>query len=222
MTLQVASPEKKGVYQASKWLKWQVLCSAEELQALFEMLKPFWLFYLTGIVEGKATAPEAFLAEYGRWIEKLKQGQVPTEEEQRRLLACALTDDLESLWLQDVGKGYLVKVGKPVMQVQSHFFSYSEADQTFRPMSMGVQSIFWGLQFSWPQIYQDPHTMEICETGMHRLPKALQGWVREWTRPTPFVVGGKKINSPIRLGKSCFSWIPHHPGLKKQGIGIHA
>lgn len=222
MTLQVASPEKKGVYQASKWLKWQVLCSEEELRTLFEMLKPFWLFHLTGIVDGKPMAPEVFLAEYGRWIEKLKQGQVPTEEEQRRLLACAFTDDLESLWLQDVKKGYLVKVAKPVMQVQSHFFSYSEVDQTFRPMSMGVQSIFWGLQFSWPQIYQDPHTMEICETKMHRLPKALQVWVREWTRPTPFVVGGKKINSPIRLGKGCFSWIHHHPELKEQGIGIHA
>jgi hypothetical protein len=221
MTLRISKPADEGVYQASKWLKYQILLDAEELGSLFRALGQFWIFPMTGIVNGKPTSHDFFIAEYGRWIEGLKNGIIPSAEMFRRLLACVFVDDLEALWLQEVSPGqFLTKIQKPVVQVQAHYFSYSSVDEVFRPMSMGKESIFWGLQFSFPQIYQDPKTMELLDAKEGFLFRKIQIWAREASRATPFLVGGKKTNVPIRLGRQCFSWINCHPQLREQQIQV--
>jgi hypothetical protein len=220
--IRISTPEKEGVYQGSKWLKFQVLCERKELEKLFELLRPFFIFPLTGIVDGHPLSEERFLSEIDSWIVNLREGRVPEDAGLKKILAAAFTDDLDSLWLQEVpGKGYLMKMSKPVLLAQAHSFSYSEIDGVFRPMSMGPQSIFWGIQFSFPSIYQDAKTMELREVERGKLFDAVRLWVREETRATPFIVKEKRINSPIRLGKGCFSWIGSHPQLGKQGISIH-
>lgn len=221
MTLAISTPQQEGNFQGSKWLKFQVLCDAEELRDLFGRLAPFSIYPLTGVVSGSPLDPEFFIGEYGSWIEDLKQGIAPTEAQLRRLLACALIEDRSALWLQEIpGRGYLVKIRKPVIQVQAHYFSYSSVDGIFRPMSMGVNSVFWGLQFSFPQIYQDGQSLEFFETEENRLFEILRLWVRNATRPTPFFADGKKNNSPIRIGKNCLCWIGRHPQLIQQQIGV--
>jgi hypothetical protein len=218
VSLRASSVSEEGVYQASKFLKIQVLCDAEELRALFDALKPFWIYPLSGIGSGEEISSETFLAKYATWIEQLKNGAVPKE-----VMAWAFAEDPSCLWKQEVpGKGYLVKIAKPVVQVQGHYFTYSRVDGEFRPMTMGQGSVFWGLQFMTPQIYQDPKTMELREVGENRIFKIIRQWSRDFTRPTPFVVDGKKSNEPIRLGKNCFSWINNHPQLIENGITVHA
>lgn len=218
-SLRVSTPEKEGVYQGSKYLKFHVLCSAQELEKLFHQLSPFWIYRLTGLSDAEPIGQDRFLAVYDSWIEGLKQGNVPTDAALKELLACAFTADLEALWKQPVpGNRFLVKVAKPLVQVQAHFFTYSPIDGVFRPMTMGSESIFWGLQFAFPQIYQDPKTMELREVEESenaQLFQKIKQWVKDETRPTPFLVEGQKINVPIRLGKSCFSWIFQHPQLTK-------
>ncbi len=221
-SLRISSVDNEGVYQGSKWSKIQVLCDGEELKTLFDQLAPFWIFPLTGIVAGNPLSPDLFIEEYSRWVEGLKRGTSPSDEELKKILACAFTDDLSALWLQPVSKGYLTKISKPVVQVQAHFFTYSSLDGVFRPMSMGKETIFWGIQFSFPQIHQDAKTMELCETEENGLFRKIQLWAREMTRATPFVVEGQKKNVPIRLGKRCFSWIHSHPQLIQQKIGVYA
>ncbi len=219
--MKISTPEIEGIYQGSKWLKFQVLCSSEELQDLFNQFEPFFLFPLSGIVNGEKLSKEMFLKEYGSSIEGLKNGGSP-EDSFLRKMTCVCTDDEDALWLQEIpGKGYLTKIKKPVLQIQAHYFSYSKEDGVFRPMSMGQESIFWGLQFSYPSIYQDPKTMELHQAPKNRLFENVKQWIRNATRPTPFVVGEQKINSPIRLGKNCFSWIHSHPGLKNKEISIY-
>lgn len=221
MTLRVSTLEKEGVYQGSKWLKFQVLCDAIELRSFFEKIRPFFIFPLTGIVDGKPIREELFLETWSAVIASLQNGQVPEEKVLRQMFASALTDDPEALWLQQIeGKGYLTKISRPLIQMQAHWFTYSELDRVFRPMSMGPSSIFWGVQFSYPQIYQDPITMELKETDRPILFEKLRFWVREATRATPFIVGGQKSCVPIRLGKRCFPWIDRHPQLNVQGIGV--
>lgn len=223
MTLSISNLQKEGVYQGSKWLKFQVLCNPEELKELFFRLSPFFIFPLTGIVTGQALSQQIFLEAYTDWIEGLKKGDVPSDALLRSFLACAFTDNLEDLWLQEIpNKGYLVKISRPLIQVQTHYFTYSSEDAVFRPMSMGSETIFWGLQFSYPQIYQDPKTLELKTAPQNRLFDILRLWVRESTRATPFLVEGKRVNSSIRTGKNCFSWIHQHPQLKARGIGIWA
>ncbi len=136
-----------------------------------------------------------------------------------------MTEDLDAMWLQPVADGrFLMKIGKPVIQIQAHFFTYSSLDGVFRPMTMGPESIFWGLQFSFPQIYQNPKTMELLEveeSANSELFQKVRRWVRDATRATPFVVEGKKVNATIRIGKNCFSWIKNHPQLAAKKLGIY-
>ena len=218
--LRISNLSAEGIYQGSKWLKVQVLSDGSELKELFDLLSPFSIYPLTGIVDGHPISPDFFIAEYSRWIEGLKKGAVPSDSELRRLLACAFTDDPEALWLQPVSKGFLTKIGRPLVQVQAHFFSYSPIDGVFRPMSLGENSIFWGLQLSFPQIYQDAKSMELREVEEGSLFRKIQLWARESTRATPFSVDGKRVNAPLRLGKKSFSWIRSHPQLLSQNIGI--
>lgn len=226
MSLRVSNPQSEGIYQGSKYLKYQVLCDVEELRSLFGRLNPFLIYPLTGLGDGEPIAPERFIKEYSLWIEKLKVGTIPTDQELRSVLACAFTAESDALWKQEIpGERYIVKMGKPIIQVQAHFFTYSPIDGVFRPMTMGASNIFWGLQFSFPQIYQDPKTMELLEVDESpnsELFQKIKQWVRDETRATPFIVDEKRTNVPIRLGKNCFSWIHSHPQLKIQKIGVYA
>jgi hypothetical protein len=224
MTLRISTLADEGVYQGSKYLKFQVLCDVEELKGLFD--GSFTIYPLTGLRDGAPIEPEQFLEEYGTWVEELKQGRVPTDAALRRMLAAAFTAEPDALWKQEVpGNRFMIKMAKPVVQVQAHFFTYSPIDGVFRPMTMGTENIFWGLQFSFPQIYQDPKTMEffeIDESPNAELFQKIKLWVRNETRATPFMVDGKRVNVPIRLGKNCFSWIHNHPQLIEQKIGVYA
>jgi hypothetical protein len=224
MTLKISTPDLEGVYQGSKFLKIQVLCDAQELEALFDLIEPFWLFPLTGLTDGMAISREKFLQTYNIWIEGLKKGKIPTDTELRSVLAAALTKDLDALWMQKVPNDkYLIKIAKPIVHAQAHYFTYSSIDEVFRPMTMGINSIFWGIQFSFPQVYQDPKTMallEVEDSVNADLFQSIRKWSREYTRATPFVVKDKRTNSPIRIGKNCFSWINNHPQLKESNISV--
>ena len=224
MIPRISTPSQEGFYQASKWLKFQVLIDQNELDDLFQRMGSFGIYPLTGLLdESQVLLPqEAFLSEYGSWIEGLQRGVIPSDAQLRKILACAWSADSNALWLQSVPKEkFLMKISQPVIQCQAHSFTYSEADGVFRPMSMGLKAIFWGIQISYPQIYQDPKTMELLKVGESvnsHLFSTIRQWVRDATRPTPFVVSGLKTNVPIRIGKQCFAWIDAHPQLKEQGI----
>lgn len=221
--LRVSTPAKEGIYQGSRWLKFHVLCDREELESFFAKVRPFFIFPLGGVVDGSPIQEKMFLDTWEQCIQQLATGQVPKGELLRKILACAWTENLDALWLQKVEeKGYLTKICQPLVQVQAHWFSFSEIDGAFRPMSMGPESIFWGLQFAYPQIFQDPATMELKMVERSILFEKLRVWVREATRATPFLVHGQKTTVPIRLGKNCFSWIGAHPQLKVRGIEVES
>jgi hypothetical protein len=97
---------------------------------------------------------------------------------------------------------------------------YSPLDGVFRPMVLSSSSIFWGLQFSFPQVYQHPKTGEFFEVEEFGLFELVRKWSREFTVATPMIVEGKRTNIPIRLGKRCFSWINTHPQLQMKGLSI--
>ncbi len=223
LKLRVSSLEKEGVYQASKWLKIPVLLDGLEMESLLKSLDKHWIFRC-GFSNGEAMEDSFFVSEYTRWIDGLKKKQIPTDEELRHLLASYMTDDLDSLWLQKIASKeneYLIKVRQPVIQMQAHFVHFSTVDHEFRSMSIGKDSIFWGILFSYPQVVQDAKTMDICSIKPSRLFSQLREWVRENTRPTPFLVDGIKKNVPIRIGKECFSWISEHPDLNAKGLKIY-
>jgi hypothetical protein len=215
--------------QASKWRQVQLLVDAEEMSELLAVLAPL-LVFRTGAVlphgEGGVSI-EHFLKEYAQYIELLRSGGVANVQQLARDFACVITREIGTLYALDVGEGKaIIKPHLPIIQMQSHRMSYSPIDGKFRSMVFGKDSISWGIQFSYPQLFQDPVTRQILRVdASERFPNtALYGkllhWVRHSTLPTPFIAEGKRINVPIRLGKRCFSWIKNHAQLAQYGLTV--
>lgn len=217
------APEEE--YQAAKWLKVPVLAEAEEFARLFERLKSFSLHLLGRPAKESCLqiSPEAFLASIRSWNAKLQSGLAPTMDDCRSVLASALSADPDCLRMQALADGRsIVKIRRPVIQVQAHFFSFSSEEKSFHSMVFGKESLFWGIQFSYPQIFMDSGEPKKVDGSFANtaLFQEIRRWARDETRATPFLVGEEKINVPIRLGKSCFSWIRRHPQLLRCNLGV--
>ena len=145
----------------------------------------------------------------------------------RQTFSSVFTVSSDSVYALPVGTDRrLIRVSRPVIQLQSHALDYSPHDEKFRAMVFGIDSVLWGIQFSYPQLFLDSRTKEakaVVENGEFpntRFFHTLQRWIRHHTIPTPFFVEGKRINVPIRLGKECLSWINNHPQLIKKNIKV--
>ena len=225
--LRISTLAAEGPMQASKWLQNQVLLSSDEMVALFAALGEFTIFQTSSVVkQGEGwVSHQTFLDRYKSYVDALQQGQMP-EEASYALFSSVFTVDPESLYAVLVGEDkQLIRVCRPVIQLQIHRMDYSPADGKFRSMTFGTDSILWGIQFSYPQLFQDKGSLEIKQATSSEFVNAalfqtLQRWVRHHTAPTPFLVDGVKINVPVRLGKQCFAWINQHPQLKEKGLMI--
>ena len=50
----------------------------------------------------------------------------------------------------------------------------------------------------------------------------LQRWVRKHTKVTTFLVGGRELRVPVRLGSACVSWINEHPDFRGElEVGVN-
>lgn len=217
--------------QASKWLSSQLLVDAEEMAALMQSLGDFSIYTTSCVVQrgSELVSHEQFLQGYKRYVTELQHGRVPDEKEYRHLFSSVWTYSIDLLAFVPVENDRLiVRVVRPVVQLQPHRISYSEADGQFRSKAFGQNCITWGIQFSYPQLFQDPTTRDIQPVDLSDLfPNTilfqnLQRWVRHHTAPTPFLVNNEQINVPIRLGKNCFSWINQHPQLADNGLKINS
>ena len=215
-------------YQASKWQVCHVLLEAEEMRALFDALSNFWIVQISGLIPigQELIQKEDFLNVYSAYIAALRNGEIPADKLLRTYFSSVFTVDLTALYAVKVNEEQsVVKIRKPVVQLQSHRFDYSSADGKFRSMVLGYDSIHWGLQFSYPHFYQDDN-MEVftvregAQFPNTALFKQLQRWVRANTIATPFEVQGKRINVPIRLGRRCLSWINSHPQFNAKGLKV--
>jgi len=213
--------------QASKWLKLQVLVERSSLMALFQHLGDFEI-YLTGKLthKGGGIIPQTeFLDVYERYILDLKQGLAPDERSFAPYFSCVLSATPEAVYgIYTPTDQQLIRVAKPVIQMQAHTIDYSPRDGKLRSMVFGVDSVQWGIQFSYPQLYlennevvQALHQTEYPNTILF---KKLQEWVRMNTLPTPFEIEGKKQNAPVRIGRECLAWINTHPQLQKKGLRV--
>jgi hypothetical protein len=227
--MRISSPKVEGILQVSKWLKIQVLLGVEEMEELLLFLHPVNFVVVSEFVSADEAviSADCFLHKYADYNRFLKQGQVPPPEDFRKHFSCAMTTSLEDFYaIAAGGEKFLIKPLRPVVQLQAHHFFYSDLDRKFHPMVLSEESVTWGLQFSYPQLFQDPHTRQIVkvvnapEFPNSALFSKLSKWIRSFTLPTPFEVGDLRVNSPIRIGKKSRAWIENHPQLKKKGIVV--
>jgi hypothetical protein len=218
-------------FQAAKWMKHPVLLDVDEMRACIQSLGTYWIVQTSGIItQGKELIPiESFLEVYEQYIVDLKQGKPCSDSRMRPFFSSVLTSTLEALYKYNLPAGnndaYLVKVHLPVIQMQTHTFHYSPADDTFRSMALGPSSISWGIQFSYPHMYQGENSKIFSGKEMEIFPntlmyKMLQQWIRVNTTVTTLEANGKRKHVPIRLGKKSVSWAKNLPELTSRGLLI--
>ena len=215
-------------FSVSKWLKHQVLLDVAEMEELCRHLAPFQFFNVSEItaLQDLELSLDRFLKSYQDYIDILKAGRVPLDRQIQRHLSCALSVNADALYAHAVQpEKYMAKPLRPLVQMQQHRFFPSKTGGTINPMVMSPASIHWGIQLAYPQIFFDgaSYSKVSDETLFPNtaLFTKLVKWLRAQTVPTTFLWDDKKVSTPIRLGKQCFTWIHNHAQLKEQGIGIH-
>lgn len=229
MLLKLSHLKNEGTLNVSKWIKHQVLLGANEMQKLFAHLPPFSFYNVSEVVtsEEMVLTQERFLHLYEEYIETLESGALADEKKLRRYFSSIASVTPDILYAMKVKeKSYLVKPIRPVVQLQLHHFLPSESDGKYYPMVLGKESVTWGLQFSYPQIFQHPQTQAFSKvTDGIEFPNtplftAMVKWFRNYTMPTTFIWKEKKSTTPMRIGKEALSWIHSHPQLRSKGIRI--
>ena len=166
--LQIFKPGTDKPMQASKWLATQVLLDGDEMTALFDSLGTFALYQVSGIVkagEGQILQKD-FLDCYRQYVETLKRGEIPADETYRRMFSTVLTTTPDAVYALDLGEGRRsVRIAYPVVQQQVHRLDYSTVDGKFRPMVLGLDSILWGIQYSYPQLFSNQQTLEVQQVN---------------------------------------------------------
>lgn len=214
------------MFHASKWLKHPLLIDEDEMKALLEEIGDCFICHASGVVnkEDAFVSKSKLLEVYSSYVQAIKQGLTINEREVRRFFCNYFTYDLSCLYAVPVaGERLLIKVARPVVQMQFHHFFPSAMDGKFHSMVMTDDNVHWGVQFSYPQIFEDPKTHQFFKVNEQDFPntilfKKIIRWVRSHTVPTPFIFQGVRTRVPFRLGKSCFGWIRNHSALKAKGI----
>jgi len=222
----ISHPKEEGIFQASKWFSYRVLLDEAEMESLFSTLPAFSLYNVSEIVQPNQAvlSKEAFLSEYASSIQALKQGTV--YHPPKPLFSSALSATPDAFYAMDVKKGVILKILEPVVQLSLHHFTYAPDNQSFHFMVHSQESIQWGLQFSYPQLYSNSIKGDVVEVMKdHNYPntklfRSLMKWMRNHSRPIPFLIEGKRVNVEARIGNLCFEWIDRHPQLKDKGLVI--
>ncbi|MFY7843017.1 MAG: CinA family protein [Rhabdochlamydiaceae bacterium] len=221
---QQSDPSKEGRYSVSKWLKYHVLLDEEELKGLIENL-PSFRYYKTGQVlpiEESTGSSSEFLDKYRLYIRDLIHPSFSKQD-----LTCVWSVSSEALYSIKVKENKVIlRPKQPVLQIQNHQFLYSSLDRSFRSMINSLDSIPFGIEISYPQIFEDPHSHEFIKVRSHngfennRLFSQLSHWIRHHTVPMCVILDHQSHHLPIRIGKKVLSWVHLIPSLENQPFKI--
>lgn len=227
--LRSSTGQKEGPFHASKWLKHQFLLSEEGMQSLIKAMGSIYICQASGPVDEADVfiSTESFLARYRQYVDSIHRGIDIDIGSYKRFFCNYLSLDLDSLYKIEIGNSrVIVKPSRPVLQMQMHTFFPSDLDGKFHSMVMTSESVHFGIQISYPQIFQDAKTQEFFRTNdptlfpNTTLYKHMIQWLRSFTVPTPFLFHGKKLTATFRTGKDCFTWVNSHSGFAKRELSV--
>lgn len=182
---------------ASRYHHIRLLITPEEMRGLFTALSPFKLINVSEVTKSPEVDQEVFLKAYEAYF-------AGNTDINRPLFSCALTRDESAVMMKQVPDGRTMsRIVKPVVQMRAH--SYTVAAGKLLPMTFGNDAKAWGIQLSYPYLYEDMETGEVVDTlksntTNNDLFKTLRVWVRDQTSPATFEIEGKQVKTPLRQG----------------------
>lgn len=215
---------KSSEFSASKWVKLPIFSSAKEMALLFSKLTAAALFPIGRVLSSDqiTISSENFLKTYESLLKTLFEEKKLLKES---ILPLAIANQLNDFELIKVNKTkHILRIIRPVIQLKWHFFRFSPIDQSFRSNVFCQDSIFWGVEFSYPQLYQDFETKKIIQINSDypnlSLWKIIRKWCRDISLATPIHIGNKQMNLTMRLGKDLFPIINEHPDFKNREFKV--
>ncbi len=221
--LRLSTIEAEGVFRCAKWVSHTVLFSLSGLQELLTAINPYFLLPMAEPVakERWCISQETLLEQYKRYLEEIKSSAALPAIAMRRFFSLTLTSSLEDVYAVSLAKERIfIKPRRPVIQIQLYRCYLSPAGE-FHPMILHPDSFSWGLQFSYPQIYEDPHTHQFfkvlleSEFNNTRTFKSIVSWIRTHTKPVPLSVKEKVLHAPFRIEKKSENPLLCHLGLQQ-------
>jgi len=114
-----------------------------------------------------------------------------------------------------------------MIQINPLRLYYAKELKQFKSQVMGAGTIYWGIQFSYPQLFKNPKSGAVESTLTLDTPfpntqlfKSIQKWLRRCSKATVFIDNSTIIQTPYRITDSCLSWITHHPELKEHHLKV--
>lgn len=227
MRLRNSTMDQEGALKVSSFIKIPLLIDDFEMENLCQFFGDISFYNTQGVSDfthGILKAPE-FMEHYRSYINALKENKIIALKKSYPIFSYALSVTPDIFYEVKVDETRrVIKATKPPIQMQPHEFFFSQESETFYSMVFSEKSISYGIQFSYPNLYQNPHTHEVYNVD-ETFPntsffKNFRQWVRNNTVPSSFVVNGKKYNLPYRVGKGCFSWLSKHPQLLENQIFV--
>lgn len=214
-----SSTFKKPLF--SKWQKIQVLLDPTEMGNLLQHLSPLSILNNSEVVrfEEISLTIDVFMNRYLTYIDMLR-GKIP---KQKINLSYALPGQLDNFRAVAVAPGkFICRALQPDVHMQTCEFLLDPAGKIL-PQVFSIGAIYWGIQLSYPAIFQDGYTMEVFYATRDSFPgwklfSAIRSWIRNHTVPLPIHFRKKIIHLPIRLGREAATWISSHIDREKLDI----
>ena len=206
------------VIRQARFVKIPALLSLEGLQVLFEELGDLTIARTGAVLPADAIFIDQtdFLKSYETYIESFKKGLWPDRSLARPNFSTTWSCDEGAFALEPVRPGFFVaRAVEPAIQLRLHVLSYSPIDHTFHSMSLGKETIPWGIEFSYASLVQRGVEVESTprEAPNTQLFRKLQKWMRHHTNSVTFLAEGWQRSTHVRISPSCKAWISNHPAL---------
>jgi hypothetical protein len=196
----------------------------EEWAHFFHDFPQLHLFRVASVVaKGKEEMEiSEFLSIMTKFITEIESRSDIDIDPYRIPFSCALSPTISDFSVMHLpGERVLVKPREPVIQLRPLSLSMSP-EGALQTKSWGKDNIFWGIQLSYPQIFQDPQTKEIVQAlADHpngKLFKEILKWFRLHTKPVSLAKRGKSLAFSLKVGAKSVYLLAKHEQIKKSII----
>lgn len=180
---------------SSRLVKVAVLFSLEEIKELFERFSTLKLFNTSAVCEKgeEEVSLELFYDAYQRYLDRAAKG----EEYLSPYLTLGANADNDAIVALDVGQGrVLLRPKRPLIQIRPHHFSIQEGGKIIA-MAFQKEKKFWGLEFSYPQLFAASRDAPIQKIWRHPdFPNSIL-----FIEMLKWIYNQSDLVTPFRVGK---------------------
>lgn len=188
--------------KTSKTITFSFLIDPLLLQAMLDSLAPFLILDPSRPLNEPILPIYPLLEHYTSYVEALKEGRL---QEPASSFRCLLVQDENCIEYAQVRERFLLYTKIPPILVKHYTFIVTESGE-IKENLFGQERIFFGLQISHPQLYQNKENT-ILKTHLDpnwHLFKKISSFLRKYTFHP-------KKEVPFRVDQATLKWLPYHP-----------